>query len=149
MNEDDRPARHPSVETAVFETEVVIYDDRSGMVHHLNPSASSIWLLLDGRPLAAVIDALTQSPGMTLYRWVVQVYAGPFCGVLSGQLAHTAMSKVIVSLPMSPIAPLPCRVLPKKIVDEEVVRQCQSPSLKMLPTSVPPPDNGPHVVPGP
>ena len=88
-------------------------------------------------------------PSMTLYRWVVQVYAGPFCGVLSGQLAHTAMSKVIVSLPMSPIAPLPCRVLPKKIVDEEVVRQCQSPSLKMLPTSVPPPDNGPHVVPGP
>jgi len=64
MNEDDRPARHPAVETAVFEPEVVIYDDRSGMVHHLNPSASSIWLLLDGRPLAAVIDALTQSTGM-------------------------------------------------------------------------------------
>ncbi|HKN90002.1 MAG TPA: PqqD family protein [Acidimicrobiia bacterium] len=78
MNEDDRPARHPAVETAVFEPEVVIYDDRSGMVHHLNPSASSIWLLLDGRPLAAVIDALTQSTGMArddLRRDVLQAVA--------------------------------------------------------------------------
>ena len=64
MNEDDRPARHPAVETAVFETEVVIYDDRSGTVHHLNPSASAIWLLLDGRPLAAVIDSLVHSTGV-------------------------------------------------------------------------------------
>jgi PqqD family protein of HPr-rel-A system len=64
MNEDDRPARHPSVETAVFDTEVVIYDDRSGTVHHLNPSASAIWLLIDGRPLAAVIDELTGSTGL-------------------------------------------------------------------------------------
>jgi PqqD family protein of HPr-rel-A system len=78
MNEDDRPARHPSVETAVFETEVVIYDDRSGMVHHLNPSASSIWLLLDGQPIAAVIDELTRSTGMArddLRRDVLQAVA--------------------------------------------------------------------------
>jgi hypothetical protein len=64
MNEDDRPARHPSVETAVFDTEVVIYDDRSGTVHHLNPSASAIWLLLDGRPVAGVIDKLSEATGV-------------------------------------------------------------------------------------
>lgn len=64
MSEQDRPARHPSVETAVFETEVVVYDERSGMVHHLNPSASAIWLLLDGRPVAAVIDTLSQTTGV-------------------------------------------------------------------------------------
>lgn len=64
MNEQDRPTRHPAVETAVFETEVVVYDDRSGMVHHLNPSASAIWLLLDGRPLAAVIDTLSTTTGV-------------------------------------------------------------------------------------
>jgi PqqD family protein of HPr-rel-A system len=78
VNEDDCPARHPSVETAVFETEVVIYDDRSGMVHHLNPSASSIWLLLDGRPLAAIIDQLTRSTGIArddLRRDVLQAVA--------------------------------------------------------------------------
>ena len=62
----------------MFETEVVIYDDRSGMVHHLNPSASSIWLLLDGRPLAAVIDELTRLTGMArddLRRDVLQAVA--------------------------------------------------------------------------
>ena len=64
MNEDGRPTRHPSVETAVFETEVVVYDDRSGMVHHLNPSASAIWLLLDGRSVAAVVDTLSQATGV-------------------------------------------------------------------------------------
>ncbi len=64
MNEDDRPIRHPSVETAVFDTEAVIYDDRSGMVHHLNPSAAAIWLLLDGRTVAAVIDTLSGQTGV-------------------------------------------------------------------------------------
>jgi PqqD family protein of HPr-rel-A system len=64
MNEQDRPTWHPAVETAVFETEVVVYDDRSGIVHHLNPSASAIWLLLDGRPLAAVIDRLQKTAGL-------------------------------------------------------------------------------------
>ena len=78
MNEDEHPARHPSVETAVFETEVVIYDDRSGTVHHLNPSASAIWMLVDGRPLAAVIDTLAQSTGVArddLRRDVMQAVA--------------------------------------------------------------------------
>ena len=64
MNEQDRPTRHPAVESAVFETEVVVYDDRSGTVHQLNPSASAIWLLLDGRPLAAIVDTLHETAGV-------------------------------------------------------------------------------------
>jgi hypothetical protein len=78
MNEDDRPVRHPAVETAIFETEVVIYDDRSGTVHQLNHSASAIWLLLDGRSLAVVIDILAQSTGVArddLRRDVLQAVA--------------------------------------------------------------------------
>lgn len=64
MNEKDRPTRHPSVETAVFGTEAVLYDERSGMVHHLNASACAIWMLLDGRPVGDVVDALAQVTGV-------------------------------------------------------------------------------------
>jgi PqqD family protein of HPr-rel-A system len=56
----------------------VIYDDRSGTVHYLNPSAAAIWLLLDGRPLAGVIDVLTESTGVDrddLRRDVLQAVA--------------------------------------------------------------------------
>ena len=64
MNNQDRPARHPSVETAVFGTEAVLYDERSGMVHHLNASACAIWMLLDGRPVGDVVATLSQTTGM-------------------------------------------------------------------------------------
>lgn len=66
MNDDDRPARHPSVETAGFETEAVLYDERSGTVHHLNPSAYAIWTLLDGRRLGEVVRTLSESTGIPL-----------------------------------------------------------------------------------
>lgn len=66
MNDQDRsPARHPSVETAVFGAEAVLYDERSGMVHHLNPSACAIWMLLDGRPVGEVIGTLSQATGVS------------------------------------------------------------------------------------
>ena len=64
MNDQHRPARHPSVETAVFGTEAVLYDERSGMVHHLNASACAIWMLLDGRPVGDVVATLSQTTGM-------------------------------------------------------------------------------------
>lgn len=43
-----RPAPHPSVETAFLAPEAVLFDDRHGEIHHLNPSASAVWLLIDG-----------------------------------------------------------------------------------------------------
>ena len=61
---DDRPTRHPDVETAVLAGEAVLYDERSGMVHHLNPAASAIWSLLDGRSVADLVGALTEMTGV-------------------------------------------------------------------------------------
>jgi hypothetical protein len=43
-----RPAPHAAVETAFLAPEAVLFDDRHGEVHHLNPSAAAVWLLLDG-----------------------------------------------------------------------------------------------------
>jgi PqqD family protein of HPr-rel-A system len=64
MNDEDRPARHPSVETAVFEAEAVLYDERFGTVHHLNASACAIWALLDGRPVGGIVHTLAEAAGV-------------------------------------------------------------------------------------
>ena len=64
MNDEARPTRHPSVETAVFGTEAVLYDERSGIVHYLNPSACAIWMLLDGRPVSDIVITLSQTTGL-------------------------------------------------------------------------------------
>ena len=64
MNDHDRPTRHPAVETAVLGTEAVLYDDRSGMVHHLNGPACAIWNLLDGRSVADVVEVLSETTGL-------------------------------------------------------------------------------------
>lgn len=65
MNAEDRPVPHPAVETAVFGTEAVLYDERSGTVHHLNASAYVIWSLLDGRPLSDVVLTLSETTGLS------------------------------------------------------------------------------------
>jgi len=44
----DRPAPHEGVDTAFLVNQAVLFDDRNGRVHELNPSASAVWLLLDG-----------------------------------------------------------------------------------------------------
>lgn len=66
MNEHDhaRPTRHPSIETALFGSEAVLYDERSGTVHHLNPSACAVWLLLDGRSIGDVVAGLAERTGL-------------------------------------------------------------------------------------
>jgi PqqD family protein of HPr-rel-A system len=63
VNDQDHPARHPAIETAVLGTEAVLYDERSGMVHHLNASACAIWMLLDGRPVSDIVATLAQATG--------------------------------------------------------------------------------------
>jgi len=65
VNDDDCPARHPSIETAVFGAEAVLYDERSGMVHHLNPPACAIWLLLDGRSVGDIVATLADAASMS------------------------------------------------------------------------------------
>jgi PqqD family protein of HPr-rel-A system len=58
MNDVERPTQHPAIETAVFDAEAVLFDERSGMVHHLNPSACAVWMLLDGRAVSKIVDSL-------------------------------------------------------------------------------------------
>lgn len=55
-----RPWPHPAVETAFLAPEAVLFDDRHGEVHHLNPSASAVWLMLDGaRSIAEIATELS------------------------------------------------------------------------------------------
>jgi hypothetical protein len=54
----ERPRPHPSVETAFLAPEAVLYDMRHHQVHHLNPSASAVWLLIDG--VASADDIATE-----------------------------------------------------------------------------------------
>ncbi len=43
------PRPHPAVETAFLAPEVVLWDGRHQRVHHFNPSASAVWLFVDGK----------------------------------------------------------------------------------------------------
>jgi hypothetical protein len=52
-----RPAPHPAVETAFLSPEAVLFDDRHGEIHHLNPAASAVWLMLDGELSIADVAA--------------------------------------------------------------------------------------------
>jgi hypothetical protein len=46
---DMPPRPHPTVETAFLAPEVVLWDGRRHRVHHFNPSASAVWLCMDGK----------------------------------------------------------------------------------------------------
>ena len=52
-----QPAPHEAIDTVFLEPEVVLFDGRDASVVRLNPSASAVWLLLDGATSPAVIAA--------------------------------------------------------------------------------------------
>ena len=60
------PAPHPAVETAYLPPEAVLYDERTGRVYRLNPSASAVWMLMDGaadlNAIAADISEIFEVP---------------------------------------------------------------------------------------
>ncbi len=60
------PVPHPAVETAYLAAEAVLYDQRTGRVYRLNPSASAVWMLLDGtadtEAIAADISEIFEVP---------------------------------------------------------------------------------------
>ena len=64
------PAPHDAIETVFLEPEAVLYDDRTKSVLRLNPSASAVWLLLDGQTppdgIAAELAELTGVPADVL-----------------------------------------------------------------------------------
>ncbi|MGA9278003.1 PqqD family protein [Ilumatobacter sp.] len=56
-----RPRPHASVETAFLPPDVVLFDDRHGEIHHLNSSASAVWMMLDGDlSIPEVADELSE-----------------------------------------------------------------------------------------
>lgn len=55
-------APHPDVEAAWLLDRVVLFDERDGAVHELSPTASQVWLRIDGhRSVAEVIDDLASA----------------------------------------------------------------------------------------
>lgn len=46
------PRPHPAVETAFLAPEAVLWDGRHRRVHHFNPSASAVWVCVDGQMTA-------------------------------------------------------------------------------------------------
>jgi len=49
------PVRSAAIESAWVVDRYVLFDERDGVVHELNPSASAVWELIDGaRPLSAI-----------------------------------------------------------------------------------------------
>ncbi|MDQ3350656.1 MAG: PqqD family protein [Actinomycetota bacterium] len=61
LNPGAAPEPHAGVETAFFDTEAVLYDERTGMIHRLNPAASAVWLALDGlADRTTIVDELVQ-----------------------------------------------------------------------------------------
>jgi hypothetical protein len=63
---DEPPRAHPAVETAFLAPEAVLWDGRHHQVHHLNPSASAVWLCIDGEltadQIAAELSEIFETP---------------------------------------------------------------------------------------
>ena len=70
------PRPRSVMQTAFLSPEVVLLDDDSGRVYQLNPSASAIWLLIDGRHSAAdLAGELAEITGMSAEQLIVDVQA--------------------------------------------------------------------------
>lgn len=57
---DTRPQRAQSVESSDLADGVVLYDSSSEIAHHLNPVATLVWELCDGRTVGDIVDAVAE-----------------------------------------------------------------------------------------
>jgi hypothetical protein len=57
---DTRPQRAQSVESNDLADGVVLYDSSSEIAHHLNPIATLVWELCDGRTVADIVDGVAE-----------------------------------------------------------------------------------------
>ncbi|TSD47363.1 PqqD family protein [Rhodococcus sp. KBS0724] len=57
---DTRPRRAQSVESNDLADGVVLYDSSSEIAHHLNPIATLVWELCDGRTVADIVDGVAE-----------------------------------------------------------------------------------------
>lgn len=56
---DQVPVPNPAIDTAFLVNQAVLFDERDGRVHELNPAASAVWLLVDGETdLDGIADEL-------------------------------------------------------------------------------------------
>ncbi len=85
------PAPHEAIDTVFLEPEVVLFDGRDASVVRLNPSASAVWLLLDGATSPAVIAAeLAEIVGLPADVLAPDVEAAVADFAAQGLLAGTA-----------------------------------------------------------
>lgn len=57
---DKRPQRSSSVESSDLTDGVVLYDSSVEVAHHLNPVATLVWELCDGRTAGEIVGAVAE-----------------------------------------------------------------------------------------
>lgn len=98
--------RRPSVRVFSFGTELVLYEDAHGTLHHLNPQAALVWRCLDGSgPLSELAADLADAYGVD--RATVE-------GDVLGMVGHLARSGMLSGVgpgaepaPETPAGPVP------------------------------------------
>lgn len=65
--EDTRPQRSQSVEASDLTDGVVLYDNSSEVAHHLNPVATLVWELCDGRTVGDIVQAVAEVLEIPVY----------------------------------------------------------------------------------
>jgi len=55
-----RPQRSQTVESNDLTDGVVLYDSSSEVAHHLNPVATLVWELCDGRTVSEIVQAVAE-----------------------------------------------------------------------------------------
>jgi hypothetical protein len=64
VDADLKPAPWPWISAVVLDGEAVLYDEHTGRVHHLNPSGTIVWRLLDGEAtIAEIAAAIAEAAG--------------------------------------------------------------------------------------
>lgn len=108
------PRPHPAVTSVYLPPDGVLYDERTGQVYRLNPSAAAVWMLLDGSAdvdaVAAEISTVFEVP-VEQVRPDVQTAVDQFAGqgllMRDGDLPEPAQNRLRLPdrLRLSSVAP--------------------------------------------
>ena len=62
MDPDKTPQKNPDVEEEIVDGEFLLYQPETGKVHNLNPTASFVWNLCDGKhPVGDMAEAVDEN----------------------------------------------------------------------------------------
>jgi Coenzyme PQQ synthesis protein D (PqqD) len=73
VDSDHSPRRSTSIESNDLTDGLVLYDTSKEIAHHLNPIATLVWELCDGRPVSEIVVSIArilevpQSEAQSLY----------------------------------------------------------------------------------